>query len=37
MIGNMVLELETSDELASFYGGQALRKEIVSPETVIKR
>ena len=38
MIGNMVLELETSDELASFYGGQEmLRKEIVSPETVIKR
>lgn len=38
MIGNMILGLETSDELASFYGGQEmLRKEIVSPETVIKR
>jgi predicted Zn-dependent peptidase len=38
MIGNMILELETSDELASFYGGQEmLRREIVSPETIIKR
>jgi len=38
MIGNMILSLETSDELASFYGGQEIiRKEIVSPEAVIKR
>ena len=38
MIGNLVLGLETSDELASFYGGQELMtKKIVSPETVIKR
>jgi predicted Zn-dependent peptidase len=38
MIGNMILGLETSDELASFYGGQEImRKEIVSPEAVIKR
>ena len=38
MIGNMVLGLETSDELASFYGGQEIMtKKIVSPETVIAR
>jgi predicted Zn-dependent peptidase len=38
MIGNMILGLETSDELASFYGGQEItRKKIVSPEEVMKR
>ena len=38
MIGNLVLGLETSDELASFYGGQEIMmKKIVSPETVIAR
>ena len=38
MIGNLVLGLETSDELASFYGGQEIMtKKIVSPESVITR
>jgi len=38
MIGNLVLGLETSDELASFYGGQEITQEkIVSPEAVIKK
>jgi len=38
MIGNMILGLETSDELASFYGGQEiLTKKIISPEAVIKK
>ena len=38
MIGNLVLGLETSDELASFYGGQEImEKKIVSPETLMKR
>ena len=38
MIGNLILSLETSDELASFYGGQEIMtKKIVSPETVIAR
>jgi len=38
MIGNLVLGLETSDELASFYGGQEIMtKKIVSPAEVIKR
>ena len=27
MIGNMILELETSDELASFYGGKEMLTE----------
>lgn len=38
MIGNLVLGLETSDELASFYGGQEIMtKKIISPAEVIKR
>jgi predicted Zn-dependent peptidase len=38
MIGNMILGLETSDELAGFYGAQEiLTKKIVSPEEIIKR
>jgi predicted Zn-dependent peptidase len=38
MIGNLVLGLETSDELASFYGGQEIMtRKIVSPETVIAK
>jgi predicted Zn-dependent peptidase len=38
MIGNVILGLETSDELASFYGSQEiLMKTIVSPEELIKR
>jgi len=38
MIGNMILGLETSDELAAFYGSQEiLTKKIVPPEEVIKR
>jgi predicted Zn-dependent peptidase len=38
MIGNMILGLETSDELASFYGGQEiLTQKIITPEAVIKK
>jgi len=38
MIGNLILGLETSDELASFYGGQEIMtKKIISPEAVIKK
>lgn len=38
MIGNLILGLETSDELASFYGGQEiLMKKIVSPEMVMAK
>ncbi len=38
MIGNLVLGLETSDELASFYGGQEiLTKKILSPERIVAR
>jgi predicted Zn-dependent peptidase len=38
MVGNLILGLETSDELASFYGGQEiLTKTIVSPEELIKK
>lgn len=38
MIGNLVLGLETSDELASFYGGQEIMtKKIISPEAVIAK
>ena len=37
-IGSIILSLETSDELASFYGGQEiLTKKIVSPGELIKR
>jgi predicted Zn-dependent peptidase len=36
MIGGMILGLETSDSLASFYGGQEiLTKKLVSPQTII--
>lgn len=35
LIGNLYLSLESSDELASFYGGQeVLRKPLKTPETV---
>jgi predicted Zn-dependent peptidase len=38
MIGNMILGLETSDDLASFYGGQEmLTGGVLSPEKVIDR
>jgi predicted Zn-dependent peptidase len=38
LIGNMYLELESSDELASFYGMQeAIKREEVSPQEIAKR
>ena len=38
MIGNLILSLETSDELASFYGGQEIMtKKIVSPEELVRQ
>ncbi len=38
MIGNFVLGLETSDELASFYGGQEIiTGKIVPPDQIIKK
>ncbi len=38
MIGNMILELETSDELAGFYGGQeVMTGKPLPPEEVIRR
>src|SRR6185503_12724164 len=38
LIGNLILGLETSDELAGFYGGQdILTRKIVSPEHVIQK
>jgi predicted Zn-dependent peptidase len=38
MIGNLILGLETSDELASFYGGQEmLTRKIESPATLVSR
>lgn len=38
MLGNLILGLETSDDLASFYGGQEiLTKEIVSPKMLAER
>jgi predicted Zn-dependent peptidase len=38
MIGNMILGLETSDDLASFYGGQEmLTRSALSPEVLIDR
>lgn len=38
MIGSVILGLETSDELASFYGGQEiLTRKIVPPKELIKR
>ncbi len=38
MIGNLILGLETADELASFYGGQeVLTKKLLPPEQIIDR
>ncbi len=38
MIGNLILSLETSDELAGFYGGQEIiTRKIVEPEKIIKK
>jgi len=38
LIGNLILGLETSDELASFYGGQEiLVKALLPPEKIIDR
>ncbi len=38
MIGNFLLGLETADELASFYGGQAiLQKTLLPPEKIVAR
>ncbi len=38
MIGNLILGLETSDDLASFYGGQEIiTKTILPPETLVAR
>ena len=37
LIGNLFLGLESSDELASFYGGQEiLKEEILTPEEIAK-
>lgn len=38
MVGNLILGLETADELASFYGGQEiLTKALLPPEKIIDR
>jgi predicted Zn-dependent peptidase len=38
IVGNIILGLETSDDLASFYGSQEIvRKEILPPEVLIAR
>jgi predicted Zn-dependent peptidase len=38
MIGNLILSLETSDELAAFYGGQEiLTRLIIKPEEFMRR
>jgi len=38
LIGQLVINLESSDELASFYGGQEiLTKETISPENLAKK
>ncbi len=38
LIGNLILGLETSDELASYYGGQEiLAKAMLTPEELIKK
>jgi predicted Zn-dependent peptidase len=38
LIGNMILGLETSDDVASFYGGQEiLTNKILPPELVVER
>jgi len=38
MVGNFMLGLETSDELASYYGGQEIiTRSLIAPETLIRR
>ena len=38
LIGGLILNLETSDELASFYGGQEIiTKEILTPEEIFEK
>ncbi len=38
MIGNLVIGLETSDQLAGFYGGQEIiTRETLTPEEIIKK
>ncbi len=38
LVGNLILGLETSDELANYYGGQEiLTKEVMTPEEIIKK
>ncbi len=38
LVGNFMLDLETSDELAGFYGGQEItRKKICFPEETVKK
>lgn len=38
MIGNLILELETADEVAGFYGGQEiLTRSLLPPEKLIER
>ncbi|MDP3014888.1 MAG: pitrilysin family protein [bacterium] len=38
LIGNLIIGLETSDQLAGFYGGQEiLIKEIINPKDLIKK
>ncbi len=38
MIGNLILGLETADELASFYGGQeVLTKSLLPPDEIMGR
>ncbi|OGZ03276.1 MAG: hypothetical protein A2430_00355 [Candidatus Liptonbacteria bacterium RIFOXYC1_FULL_36_8] len=38
IIGNLMISLETSDELASFYGGQEiLKREMASPEELAQK
>jgi predicted Zn-dependent peptidase len=38
MIGRLILALETSDDLAMFYGGQEiLRRQILEPEEILKK
>ncbi|MEK9154451.1 MAG: pitrilysin family protein [Patescibacteria group bacterium] len=38
LLGNLMLSLETSDEIASFYGGQEiLTRELISPEELAEK
>ncbi len=38
LVGNLILNLETSNQLAGFYGGQeVLTREILTPEELIKK